>query len=100
MYTIWKLTVASIKMFARNRQALFFTFFTPLLIMVIFGVIGFDRPPTITVGIAIQGSLNKETAAFQEQLKNISLFKLRYGSEVNERKALENGERSIVIILT
>ena len=36
MYTIYKLSITSIKMFLRNRQALFFTLFMPLMIMLIF----------------------------------------------------------------
>ena len=37
MYTIYKLTIASIKMFLRSRQALFFSLFMPFVIMFIFG---------------------------------------------------------------
>jgi ABC-2 type transport system permease protein len=100
MYTLWKLTIASIKMFVRNRQALFFTFFTPLLIIVIFGAIGFDRTPTINVGVAIQGSVNPPTQQFISELQQIPVFKLSYGSLDSERKALEDGNRSIVVVLT
>jgi ABC-2 type transport system permease protein len=100
MFTLWKLTVAAIKMFARNKQAIFFTFFTPLLIMVIFGAIGFDRPPSINVGVAIQGNVAQGNQQFVEQLRQISLFKLNYGTLDNERKALEAGDRSIVLDLT
>jgi ABC-2 type transport system permease protein len=100
MFTIWKLTIASIKMFVRNRQAIFFTFFTPLLIIVIFGAIGFDRVPTINVGVALQGSTNIQTQQFVEQLQKVPVFKLSYGSLNTERKALENGDRAIVLDLT
>ncbi len=100
MFTLWKLTLASIKMFARNKQAIFFTFFTPLLIMVIFGAIGFDRPPSINVGVVIQGNNAQINQQFTEQLRQITLLKLYYGSLETERNALEAGDRSIVINYT
>jgi ABC-2 type transport system permease protein len=100
MFTIWKLTIASIKMFARNRQAIFFTFFTPLLIMVIFGTIGVDRAPSINVGLAVQGNSNSATEQFVEQLRNIPLLKLSYGSLESEKTALEEDDRALVIDLT
>jgi ABC-2 type transport system permease protein len=99
MFTLWKLTIASIKMFVRNRQAIFFTFFTPLLIMVIFGAIGFDRAPTVNVGVVLQGSTSQSAQQFVEQLRKIEYFKLSYGNEQAERKALDEGSRSLVIIL-
>jgi ABC-2 type transport system permease protein len=99
MYTTWKLTIASIKMFVRNRQAVFFTFFTPLLIIVIFGAIGFDRTPTINVGVAIQGTIDQGNQQFLQALKNIPVFKLSYGSPDHERKALQDGSRAIVLDL-
>ena len=46
---LWALFVASVKMFVRNRAAVFFSLFLPLIIMLIFGVLNFegthrDRP--------------------------------------------------------
>jgi ABC-2 type transport system permease protein len=98
MFTLWKLTIASIKMYVRNKQAIFFTFFTPLLIMVIFGAIGFDNTK-INVGVVVQGSLNAPTQQFMTQLQAIPAFKLSYGSRDVEQKALEAGSRSVVIVL-
>ena len=45
------LTWSSIKMFVRNRQALFFTFFMPVIIMTVFGLVGFDKVPKIPAGM-------------------------------------------------
>ncbi len=87
-------------MFVRNRQALFFTFFTPLLIIVIFGAIGFDRTPTISVGVAVQGSIDPSSQQFIDQLRQVQVFKLSYGSLATERKALEDGNRSVVLDLS
>ena len=45
------LTVASLKMYFRNRQAIFWALFFPFLIMVIFGLLNFDRfnPPDVGI---------------------------------------------------
>jgi ABC-2 type transport system permease protein len=98
MFTTWKLTLASIKMFARNKQAIFFTFFTPLLIMLIFGAIGFDRAPKIDIGIVVQGSVTPQQQQLINQLRNIELFDVHLGVEKVERQALENDERAIVML--
>lgn len=98
IFILWKLTVASLKMFARNRQAIFFTFFTPLLIMLIFGAIGIDRTPKITIGYAVQGSITRESQQFINQLRNIPAFTVRVGTEQSERVALLSDDRAIVLV--
>ena len=47
----WSLFVASFKMFVRNRAALFFSLFVPLLIMLIFGVLNFGGTTTVSLGL-------------------------------------------------
>jgi ABC-2 type transport system permease protein len=45
------LTVASLKMYLRNKQALFWALFFPLLIMIILGMMNFDKYASPNVGI-------------------------------------------------
>ncbi len=45
------LTVASLKMYFRNKQGLFWALFFPLLIMIIFGIMNFDRYNSPDVGV-------------------------------------------------
>ena len=71
--TIRKLTIASLKMFVRNKQSLFFTLFMPFLFIGIFGVIGFDKPQSIDLGIVTQ-SPSPSTQTFLNSLGNISAF--------------------------
>src|SRR3990170_1482920 len=47
----WALFVASVRMFVRNRAAVFFSLFLPLIIMLIFGVLNFEGSTTIQLGI-------------------------------------------------
>ena len=96
--TTYKLTIAAVKMFVRNRQALFFTLFMPTVIMTIFGLIGFDRPPRITIGIVADSS-SARTGVFIEAIKSVSVFDVKQGTEADERAAIGNGDRSLVLIV-
>ena len=96
MSTILTLTNSSIKMFFRNRQALFFTLFSPLLIMVVFGLIGFDKPPKYDVGL-VSNNPNQQTTQFVDQLKNFPTFTIHQGSLDEELKQLNEGNLSVVL---
>lgn len=83
-------------MFLRSRQALFFSLFMPFLIMFIFGSIGFDKPPKIDVGLVTHDS-NAVTAQFIDRIKQFSSFTIHEGSLESERRALDEGSRSVVL---
>jgi ABC-2 type transport system permease protein len=99
MYTTYKLTIAAAKMFVRSRQALFFTLFFPVFIMLIFGYIGFDKPATIDVGIATTTSSGADVAQFVGQVEKFPTLKVHVGTLTDELAALQNGDRSVVIEL-
>ena len=96
MYTTYRLTLASIKMFLRNRQALFFTLFMPFMIMLIFGYIGFDKPPVIDVGLVTHNP-SPETRQFLDQVKQFPTLKIHEGSLNEEQVQLNEGNRSVVL---
>ena len=96
MNTTLTLTLSSIKMFYRNKQALFFSLFTPLIIMIIFGFIGFDQVPKIDIGIATQNP-SPATNGFITGLKNISAFNIHRGTLDAEIQSLNNGDLSLVV---
>lgn len=99
MNTIYLLTLSSIKMFVRNKQALFFTLVTPIIIMTIFGLLAFDRVPKVNLGVAITAPPTPGTEQFVEQLESVPAFSVTVGTEFAEREALEQGERSAVLII-
>jgi ABC-2 type transport system permease protein len=99
MFTLWKLTISSLKMFVRNKQALFFTLFTPIIIMTIFGLLAFDRVPKVNLGVAVTSPQTSGTEQFVEQLKQVPAFEVEVNTEPFEREALEKGERSAVLII-
>ncbi|MBI4426542.1 MAG: ABC transporter permease [Candidatus Kerfeldbacteria bacterium] len=98
MNTTVKLTSSSIKMFVRNRQAVFFTLFVPIIIMTIFGLIGFDSVAKIDVGL-VTGTPSPPTQQFVDRLQGISAFDVTMGNEPDERRALEQGDRSVVFVI-
>ena len=98
MNTFLALLKASTQMFVRNKQALFFSFFMPMVIMGIFGLVGFDKPQQYDVGLVVS-SPAPQTAAYIEQLKAFGLFKFHEGALEDERAALQEGDRSVVIVM-
>ncbi|MEK7570374.1 MAG: ABC transporter permease [Patescibacteria group bacterium] len=96
--TIRKLTAASLKMFIRNKQALFFTLFMPFIFIGIFGLIGFDKQQTIDLGI-VTSHPSPTTQAFVDALGKVSIFELHPGTEAGERAALQKGERAVVLMI-
>jgi len=90
------LTIASIKMFVRNRQALFFTLIMPFIFIGIFGLIGFDRVPKIEIGIVQEAS---EKRVFSDALAKVPAFEINYGTEADERAMLAKGDRAVVLFV-
>lgn len=98
MYTFLSLLKSSARIFLRSRQALFFSLFMPLVIMVIFGLIGFDKPQQFDMGVVVDAPA-PQTAAFITRLKEFDVLKIHEGTLSEERDALKNGDRTIVISL-
>ena len=92
------LTWTSIKMWSRDRASLFWTFFLPLVIMVIFGLLNFGELGKLDVGI-VDNAQNDVSSAFTDGLANIEALRIEHGTEAPERDALTEGRRDLVIIL-
>lgn len=94
------LTLASFKMYIRNRQALFWALFFPLLIMVIFGLMNFDRYSPPDVGL-VDLAENEVSDAFVSAVdaEEDPLFDLSRGSEEELREELRDGDIDAMIIL-
>lgn len=94
----WALFVASVKMFIRNRTALFFSLFLPLVIMLIFGVLNFEGSTTISLGV-VDESGGSGGASLVEGLAEYDYLEIREGSREAEVTALEEGDRDFVLVL-
>ncbi len=95
----WTLTLASLKMWFRDRQALFWSLFLPLMLMVIFGVLNFGSLGRIDLGV-IDLADNQQSQGLVAVLESIDAFDItNNGTEASEREALEDGDRDLVVII-
>ena len=92
------LTWTTIKMWSRDRAALFWTFFLPLVIMVIFGLLNFGELGKVDLGIVDQAQ-NEASARFITEAEAIDALRVNSGNEAEERAALSEGQRDLVVIL-
>ena len=92
------LTWWSIKMWSRDRAAMFWTFFLPLVIMVIFGLLNFGELGKVDVGI-VDHADNDASQSFIDGLAEIDALRIATGSADDERAALADGKRDLVIVL-
>ena len=94
----WALFMASVKMFVRNRTALFFSLFLPLIIMLIFGVLNFEGTTTIELGVVDEAGTDA-SAAFIDGLREYDYLELTTGDRESELAALEEGDRGFVLVI-
>ncbi|HEX7197682.1 MAG TPA: ABC transporter permease, partial [Candidatus Limnocylindria bacterium] len=94
----WALFAASVKMFVRNRVALFFSLFLPLIIMLIFGVLNFEGSTTISLGIVDEAD-NEASASLIEQLAEYDYLEISEGDRGSELEELEEGDRGFVLVI-
>ena len=96
---LWRaLFMASVKMFIRNRTALFFSLFLPLIIMLIFGVLNFEGTTTIELGVVDEAGTDA-SAAFIDGLREYDYLELTMGDRESELAALEAGDRGFVLVI-
>ena len=95
---LWALFVASFKMFIRNRAAVFFSLFLPLIIMLIFGVLNFEGSTEIQLGIVDEAD-NEAGASLVEALGEYEYLILIDGHRDGELAELEEGDRDFVLVI-
>jgi len=95
---LWALFVASFKMFVRNRAAVFFSLFLPLIIMLIFGVLNFEGSTEISLGI-VDEAQSEESATFISALGDFDYLVISEGTREAEMAELEEGNRGFVLVI-
>jgi len=94
----WALFAASVKMFVRNRTALFFSLFLPLVIMLIFGVLNFEGSTTVSLGVVDEAGTDA-SAALVDGLGAYEYLEISEGEREAELTALEEGDRDFVLVI-
>jgi ABC-2 type transport system permease protein len=85
-------------MFFRDKTAIFFSLFLPLVIMSIFGVMNFDQMANVKIGL-VDEAKNEASAPVVEGFKNVPNLEITQKDLNAEKNALEKGERDIVLVL-
>ena len=94
---IWHLFVASGKMFIRDRTAVFFSFFLPLVIMLIFGVLNFGEAAELDLGVVDEAD-TASSAAMIASFEQVPILVVSDGTLDEQLSALEEGDRSLVLV--
>ncbi|RPH31581.1 ABC transporter permease, partial [bacterium] len=94
----WKLTVASFKMYFRQREAIIWSFILPLFIVTIFAFVRFDTLGSIRLGIVDESG--GKSADLLNALKQVETFKTDQGSKEIELRELQKGERDLVLVIS
>ena len=92
------LTVASLKMYFRNRGAVIFTLFLPLILLGVFGFLSKGSSPKITIALTNR-SANELSRNFTDAIKGISSFKVEEVSESDALSALSKGNADLQVII-
>ena len=99
MRTLLGLTVANIRSLVRDRAALFWTIFFPIMFVFLFGsIFGGSSDTRISVGYVDQDG-TAASAGLRQAFGNVTLLNLREGSLDDEKAAMQRGEVSAVIVI-
>jgi ABC-2 type transport system permease protein len=93
----WKLVVASMKMFFRQREAIIWTFLLPLFMITLFGFVKFDGLGRVDLGVAGVGG--ERYTRLLQSLQAISTLRVTEGGEESEMALLRKGERDLVLVV-
>ena len=95
---LWVLFVAAMKMFVRNRVALFFSLFVPMLIMVIFGVLNLGGPSNVALGLVDEAATPAATR-LAGVLDAFEPLDMERGDRADELERLERGHLDMVLVI-
>ncbi len=99
MKSITKMFTAVLKMTFRNKQALMWTFVLPIILMVLFGL-AFGKSGTLSLNVGVVDNAKSDISRqYITSLKKLDAFKVTQGTKSDELKSLQNGDRSIVIVI-
>jgi len=95
------LTVASLKMYFRNWQGVFWSLFFPAVIMVIFGFINFGGFNAPDVGVVDQSQtpISTRLTVLLDFFVSDEALDLTVGTEEDLTKLLENGDLDVIFII-
>jgi len=91
-------TVLLLRAYARDRTALFFGFFFPLLFMVLFGVLNFGGSVRVNLGMVDEAKTD-QSASFIATLAKIDTLKMTSGDRGAQLAKLSAGDLDLVLVI-
>ncbi len=93
------LTKAQLKLFARNRQVLFFSLFFPILLMVALGSFLGSGGQTVPTGVMVDEDGSEHSRALAARLMESSALELEPGEREAAFEAVRRGDRQLLVII-
>ena len=91
--------IANLKEFVRDRSAIFWFLAFPVIFIFIFGMVySGNEEQNFEIGV-VRNAENEFTAKVSEALESIPNFTINYGKYTEEKSALNNGKRRMVIVI-
>lgn len=87
-----------LKIFSRDRQAMFFTLFFPITFMVIFGIASSGAEDPIDIGI-VDNAASAFSERFIDSLEGNGLFSVTVGAEDDLRSLVVDGDLALTLVL-
>ena len=91
----WMLTLASMKMFFRQREAILWTLLFPLLVVVLFGFVKFNGLGKLDLGVVNEAG--PAGADLLARIRTVRTFDVTEGTRESEMALLAKGERDLVL---
>ncbi|UII56411.1 ABC transporter permease [Cytobacillus spongiae] len=93
MRAYWQLTLAQLRIFARNKQVLFFTLMFPVILMLALGsFVGGDSTVSLSVGVVDEDQSSESTELTELLEKNEGIEVQEYESVEEGKDAVESGD--------
>lgn len=100
MKTLLGLTVANLKGLTRDRAALFWTFFFPVMFVLLFGVLfSGSSNSKVSVGWVDQDNGSAASAGLRQAFSTVPLLSLQNGTLDDEKAAMQHGDISAIIVV-
>jgi ABC-2 type transport system permease protein len=97
MQSFLAMVTANLKMAVRNRQALFWNLAFPAIFILMFGAV-FDNEGMSSFEVGLAGADSELRDAVTGAMQASDAFDLHEGTEAEELDALENDDRSVVLV--
>ncbi|MDQ0896883.1 ABC transporter permease [Paenibacillus sp. V4I7] len=95
-----QLTLAQLRLFARNRQVLFFTLFMPLFFMIMLGSFLGNGNDISLNGVVIDQDQSAESRVMVEALQANQVLKLKPAEDLNAAlEQLKHGDQKLVVVI-